>query len=67
VHFIPISISYRELYNVHAFFSGPTPAMSAAVNVSHPVGHKDDKELRKIATEGRKWKMTIGRKVDMEI
>jgi hypothetical protein len=67
VHFIPISTSYKELYNVHAFFSGPTPAMSAAVNASQPAGHYDDKELRKIAAEGRKWSMTIGRKVDMEI
>jgi hypothetical protein len=41
--------------------------MSAAVNISQPAGHYDDKELRKIAADGRKWSMTIGRKVDMEI
>lgn len=67
VHFIPISVSYKEIYNVHSYFSGPTHDMSSAVNVTHPAGHYDDHELRKIASEGRKWKMTIGRKVDMEI
>lgn len=41
--------------------------MSAAINVSHPAGRYDDRELRKIAAEGRKWKTSIGRKVDMEI
>lgn len=28
--------------------------------------HDGDAQLRKIARAGRKWKMTIGRKVDME-
>jgi len=58
---------YKELYHVHAFFSGPTADMSAAVDARHPSRHYDDRELRKIADEGRKWASTIGRTVDMEI
>jgi hypothetical protein len=37
--------------------------MSKSVNGTLPHGHHDDSELRKIAMEGRKWKMTHGRKV----
>lgn len=67
VHFIPISTSYQEIYNVHAYFSGPSKAMSESVNVTQPAGHYEDAELHKIARQGRKWKQTIGRKIDMEI
>lgn len=36
------------------------------VKVVSPEWHDGDAQLRKIARAGRKWKMTIGRKVDME-
>lgn len=41
--------------------------MSSAVNASRSGGRHDDRELRKIAAEGRKWATTIGRRADMEI
>jgi hypothetical protein len=41
--------------------------MSKAVNGTPSYVPYDDWELRKIAKEGRKWKMTHGRKVDMEV
>ena len=68
-------MSYKELYNIHAYFSGPTKSMLKAANLtmpepstanSAPVPANRDEELRKIARAGRQWKMTIGRKVDME-
>ncbi|KAF8523702.1 hypothetical protein BU17DRAFT_74903 [Hysterangium stoloniferum] len=68
-HYIPLSQSYKELYNIHAFFSGPSPSALKAANVSttntsNPYG---DKLLRRIAGAGREWQRTIGRKVDMEV
>lgn len=41
--------------------------MSRAVNGTPSHTPYDDWELRKIASEGRKWKMTHGRKIDMEV
>lgn len=34
VHFIPLSTTYREIYNVVTYFSGPTPSMLLAANSS---------------------------------
>ncbi|KAL1670188.1 glycosyltransferase family 90 protein [Schizophyllum commune] len=34
VHFIPLSTSYRELYNIHAYYSGPSEATMEAYKVS---------------------------------
>jgi hypothetical protein len=43
-------------------------AYSPEVKIGSGLGyhHNGDVELRTIARAGRKWKMTIGRKVDME-
>ncbi|CDZ96493.1 Endoplasmic reticulum protein EP58, contains filamin rod domain and KDEL motif [Phaffia rhodozyma] len=70
LHYIPVSSDYQEIYNIHAYFSGPSASTSKKLaNGTTPIatGTHDDSELRKIAMEGRKWKMTNGRKVDMEI
>lgn len=78
LHFIPVSLGYNEIYNVHSYFSGPSPAMQRAANstraswggtkaalAAQPLN--GDLELRKIAKAGRQWKYTIGRKQDMEV
>ncbi|WWD22473.1 hypothetical protein CI109_106966 [Kwoniella shandongensis] len=76
LHYIPISQLYQEIYNVHAFFSGPTKSMLAASNATRGTFQSaglttrkldGDAELRKIAQAGRDWMFTIGRKIDMEI
>ncbi|WWC66770.1 uncharacterized protein I206_100675 [Kwoniella pini CBS 10737] len=76
LHYIPISQLYQELYNVHAFFSGPSEAMLDASNATRGTYQAPglttkrldgDAELRKIAKAGRDWMFTIGRKIDMEI
>ncbi|KAF8513209.1 hypothetical protein JB92DRAFT_3083224 [Gautieria morchelliformis] len=72
VHYIPLSQSYKEIYNIHAFFSGPSESMLRAANLSAPTrgspttSSEGDKLLQKIAKAGREWKQTVGRKVDME-
>lgn len=77
LHYIPLSSHYSEIYNIHAYFSGASPSMLEAVNKANQTTnqevkvvtdawHDGDAQLRKIARAGRKWKMTIGRKVDME-
>jgi hypothetical protein len=73
LHYIPLSQSYKELYNIHAYFSGPTPSMLTAANsTSQPPSGPEtldtagEKRLKRIARAGRQWKRTIGRKVDME-
>lgn len=70
LHYIPISQSYDEIYNIYAFFSGPTPSMLAAANATEvsPPKRLDDGQarLRRIARAGKQWKKTIGRPVDME-
>ncbi|KAG5640782.1 hypothetical protein DXG03_007199 [Asterophora parasitica] len=73
VHFIPLSSSYREVYNIHAYFSGPTRSTLEAVNSTllelSPQKRKSiegDRRLRRIARAGKQWKKTIGRTIDME-
>jgi len=73
LHYIPLSTSYAEIYNIHAFFSGGTPEALAVVNstVQHlqrrqHIPLDGDKRLRRIARAGKHWKNTIGRQVDME-
>ena len=34
LHFIPLSMSYDEIYNIHAYFSGPSNSMMKAANVT---------------------------------
>ncbi|KAI0298353.1 hypothetical protein B0F90DRAFT_1733122 [Multifurca ochricompacta] len=73
LHYIPLSTSYAEIYNIHAFFSGGIP--EALVSVNSTVQHAPrtqripldgDRRLRRIARAGKNWKTTIGRRVDME-
>lgn len=73
LHYIPLSQSYQEIYNIHAYFSGASPAMlkaahSESVPFSSPdrLASEEDKQLRQIADAGREWKQSVGRKVDME-
>jgi len=76
LHFIPLSQSYKEIYNIHAFFSGASPAMLKAAGINstalstHSSKRTPEAEgprlLRKIAEDSRDWKRAIARKVDME-
>ena len=74
MHFIPLSSSYKEIYNIHAYFSGPTQSALEAVNSTQlqvPAAHRHgsvegERRLRRIARAGKQWKKTIGRTVDME-
>ncbi|ORX34757.1 hypothetical protein BD324DRAFT_583214 [Kockovaella imperatae] len=76
LHYIPVTQLYNEIYNIFAFFSGPTRSMIEAANATRGTyqsagllsGHLDgDAELRKIASAGREWMFSVGRKIDMEI
>ncbi|KAI0062544.1 hypothetical protein BV25DRAFT_1870300 [Artomyces pyxidatus] len=73
LHYIPLSPSYGEIYNIHAFFSGPTESALAAANstalLSSEARHRSldgDRRLRRIARAGKQWKRTMGRQVDIE-
>lgn len=73
LHYIPLSSSYKEIYNIHSFFSGPSESALLASNSSAlglpPAQRKSldgDRKLRRIARAGKQWKKTIGRQVDME-
>ncbi|KAF8582381.1 glycosyltransferase family 90 protein [Ramaria rubella] len=74
LHYIPLSQSYQEIYNIHAFFSGASSSMLKAANSSAlafiPGGvvpaNDGDRRLRRIARAGREWKQTVGRTADME-
>ena len=82
LHYIPISQSYAELYNIHAYFSGPSPSTINATssvlrNFTSPRPppnststttwpHEGDRRLRQIARAGRQWKKTMTRREDME-
>ena len=73
VHFIPLSSTYKEIYNIHAYFSGPTQSILDAANSTQaevrPEFRKTveaDRRLRRIARAGKTWKQTVGRTLDME-
>ena len=73
VHFIPLSMSYKEIYNIYGYFTGPTKTILEAANstlADVPLARRPsiegDKRLRRIARAGKQWKKTMGRKVDME-
>ncbi|TFK32162.1 capsular associated protein [Crucibulum laeve] len=73
VHFIPLSSSYREMYNIIAYFSGPTQSALESLNSTSLELPKDrrrpvegDVRLRRIARAGKQWKQTMGRTIDME-
>ena len=74
VHFIPVTQMYAEIYNIYAYFSGPSNAMADSANITRSQYQSTnynkldgDAELRKIAEAGREWMFSVGRKVDMEI
>ena len=73
LHYIPLSNSYQEIYNIHAFFSGATETTLRAANSTtlelpseerRPIN--GDRRLRRIARAGKQWRRTFGRKEDME-
>ncbi|KAJ2916229.1 hypothetical protein MD484_g4192, partial [Candolleomyces efflorescens] len=73
LHFIPLSSTYQEVYNIHAYFSGPTKSALEALGsrqASVPLNERrsmdGDRRLRRIARAGKEWKRTIGRHADME-
>ena len=75
LHYIPVSQLYAEIYNIHAYFSGPSKAMLAASNNTQGMYPSaglqtrkldGDAELHKIAKAGRDWMFEVGRKIDME-
>lgn len=73
LHYIPLSTSYQEIYNIHAFFSGATEATLRAANsttLELPLEERKpgdgDRRLKRIARAGKQWRRTFGRKVDME-
>ena len=64
---------YAEIYNIYAFFSGPSNAMTNSANITRGQYQQGsntkldgEAELRKIAEAGRDWMFSIGRKIDME-
>ncbi|KAG6336178.1 hypothetical protein ID866_2916 [Astraeus odoratus] len=71
LHFIPLSSSYSEIYNIHAYFSGPSDATLEAANMTNAsevaaIRAKADAQLKKIARAGKQWKKSMARIVDME-
>ncbi|EKM56638.1 glycosyltransferase family 90 protein [Phanerochaete carnosa HHB-10118-sp] len=73
LHYIPLSPTYHEIYNIHAFFSGGTDSTLHAANstaLQLPAAQRrslhGDRRLRRIARAGKQWKRTLGRRVDME-
>ena len=72
MHYIPLSPSYSEIYNIHAFFSGAPPSAlqaantTAAANATAGRPIDGDRRLRRIARAGKQWRRTVGRRVDME-
>jgi hypothetical protein len=74
LHFVPLSATYKEIYNIYAFFNGPTQSMLNRVNSSLALFSPEeragmwpeDERARKIAQAGKEWKRTMGRTLDME-
>ena len=73
LHYIPLSSSYAEIYNIHAYFSGPSVSTMDVANVTvrrmadwEAVKAERDTQLRQIARAGKQWKQTMGRTVDLE-
>ncbi|KAL4061999.1 glycosyltransferase family 90 protein [Scleroderma citrinum] len=73
LHYIPLSSSYSEIYNIYAYFSGPTDSTLRVANTTesltadiNTIRSNGDRQLRQIARAGKQWKRTMGRTVDME-
>ncbi|KAG9310121.1 glycosyltransferase family 90 protein [Chiua virens] len=74
LHYIPLSSSYAEIYNIHAYFSGPSTSTMDAANMAvkvqaewEAIKNERDAQLRQVAEAGKEWKHTFGRPVDMEV
>jgi len=74
LHYIPLSSSYSEIYNIHAYFSGPSVPTMAIANTTvkrtadwEAIKEERDGQLRQIAQAGKQWKQTVGRIIDMEV
>ena len=72
LHYIPLSTSYKEIHNIHSFFSGATESVLAVANSTslnlpairrRPID--GDRRLRRIARAGKQWMKTFGRQADM--
>ncbi|KAF9010289.1 hypothetical protein BDQ17DRAFT_1388221 [Cyathus striatus] len=65
VHFIPLSASYKEIYNIVGYFSGAPLSAARSLNITvsreelRPI--EADTRLRRIARAGKEWKKTAGR------
>lgn len=80
-HYIPLSSSYAELYNIHTFFSGFPIAIqiNSTTVLTRPHSLPElpptsdgedftgDKALKDIAEAGRDWAKKYVRKEDMEV
>ncbi|KAG8216196.1 glycosyltransferase family 90 protein [Butyriboletus roseoflavus] len=73
LHYIPVSASYSEIYNIHAYFSGPSASTMKIANTTvrrtewEAMKDERDAQLRQIARAGKQWRKTIGRTIDMEV
>ncbi|KAF8452823.1 glycosyltransferase family 90 protein [Boletus edulis BED1] len=74
LHYIPLSSSYSEIYDIHAYFSGPSVSTMAVANMTvqrtadwEAIKKERDVQLRQIAYAGKQWKNTLGRVIDMEV
>ncbi|KAF9043640.1 hypothetical protein BDZ89DRAFT_1059561 [Hymenopellis radicata] len=74
VHFIPLSTTYKEIYNIFSYFSGPPPSVIKAAGLENETlstsdfaSQDGDNRLRRIARAGKQWKKHMGRKEDMQI
>ncbi|KAF5350516.1 hypothetical protein D9756_008536 [Leucocoprinus leucothites] len=51
VHFIPLSTTYKEIYNILAYFSGPTPSTLLAANSSLSLSFDDNSVVQSTKSE----------------
>jgi hypothetical protein len=71
LHYIPLSAGYAEVYDLHAYFSGPGKATKRVAGITQHGGENEaskegDRRLRRIARAGKNWRRTVSRSVDME-
>ncbi|KZO90803.1 glycosyltransferase family 90 protein [Calocera viscosa TUFC12733] len=73
VHYIPLSSTFEELFNIWAFFVGVPAHMvdptlpAAPAHAGEVYDPKGDAALKSIADAGREWKRAHARIVDMEV
>lgn len=56
LHYIPVQLDYSDLYDILAFFRGPSPLNGELSN---------DHLAEKIASQGRLWSKNFYRRADM--